>query len=67
MTKLLDRAIERVRALPADQQDELAHVLLRLTDAEPVALSAGERAAIANSKSAAARGKFATDEEIRSV
>lgn len=69
MTELLEKAFERVRALPADQQDELALVLLRLTDTElePVKLSADERAAIAASKSEAARGEFATEEEVRSV
>jgi predicted transcriptional regulator len=69
MTKLLEQAVERLRALPSDQQDELARMLLRLADAdqEPVALSDGERAAIATSKAAAARGEFATDEEVQSV
>jgi hypothetical protein len=69
MTELLEKAVERMRALPSDQQDELARLLLRLADAEqePVPLSAGERAAIAASKAAAARGEFATDEEVRAV
>jgi hypothetical protein len=67
MTKLLEQAVERVRALPADQQDELARVLLHLTDAEPVPLSAEEREAIAASKAQARRGEFATDDEVRSV
>ncbi|WP_438752017.1 hypothetical protein [Pararhizobium sp. O133] len=69
MTKLLEQAVERVRTLPSDQQDELARMLLRLADAqeEPVSLSAEERAAIAESKAAAARGDFATDDEVRAV
>lgn len=69
MTKLLEKAVERVRALPSEQQDELARVLLHLVDTqeEPVPLSAEERAAIAESKGAAARGDFATDEEVRAV
>jgi predicted transcriptional regulator len=69
MTELLEQAIKRARTLPDDQQDELARVLLRLADAEqePVPLSADERAAIAASKAAAARGEFATDEEVRAV
>jgi predicted transcriptional regulator len=33
----------------------------------PVALSADERAAIAASKAAAARGEFATDEQVRAI
>ena len=36
-------------------------------DSPPVELSAEERAAIAASKAAAARGEFATDEEVRAV
>lgn len=69
MTELLEQAVERVRALPSEQQDELARVLLRLADAEhePVALSDDERLAFAASKAAAARGEFATDEEVRAV
>jgi hypothetical protein len=36
-------------------------------EAAPIALSVDERAAIAASKAAAARGEFATDEQVRSV
>jgi predicted transcriptional regulator len=69
MTKLLEQAFERARALPSDQQDEMARVLLRLADAgqEPVPLSPDEQQAIATSKAAASRGEFATDEEVRAV
>ncbi|WP_348627421.1 hypothetical protein [Rhizobium sp. N122] len=64
----MEQAVERVRALPPDMQDELARVLLHLADEqEPVSLTAGERAAIAESKAAAARGEFAGDEEVRAV
>jgi hypothetical protein len=67
MTKLFDRAIEAVRGLPPDAQDDIARVLLQLAgdDPAPVALSAEERAAIAVSKAAAGRGEFATDEQVR--
>ncbi|MBX5155922.1 MULTISPECIES: hypothetical protein [unclassified Rhizobium] len=68
MTDLLEQAVERVRALSPDMQDELARVLLHLADEqEPVPLASGERAAIADSKAAAARGEFASDEEVRAV
>lgn len=70
MTKLLDQAIEGVRDLPPDAQDEIARILLHLTDRQealPVRLSPDERDAIAASKAAAARGEFAADEEVRSV
>jgi hypothetical protein len=70
MTKLLDDAIHAVRNLSPDEQDSIARALLRLigTDEEsPVALSAEERAAIAASKSAAARSEFASDEQVRAT
>jgi hypothetical protein len=70
MTKLLDQALEAVRDLPPDVQDDIARIVLELAgrgDAAPAPLSAEERAAIANSKAAAARGKFASDEQVRSA
>jgi hypothetical protein len=69
MTKLLDRAVQAVRELPADVQDDIARIVLELagTDAGPVPLSAEEREAIARSKAAADRGDFATDEQVRAV
>jgi hypothetical protein len=70
MTKLLDQALEAVRDLPPDVQDDIARIVLELAgarDAAPVALSAEERAAIANSKAAAAQGEFASDDEVRAV
>jgi hypothetical protein len=70
MTKLLDRALEVVRGLPPDTQDDIARVVLQLAgseDAEPVVLSSEERGAIAASKAAAARGEFAADNDVRAV
>src|SRR4029077_5113569 len=70
MTKLLDQALEAVRDLPPDVQDDIARIVLELAgsgDAQPVPLSDDERAAIANSKAAAARGEFASDEQVRSI
>ena len=70
MTKLLDDALRAVRNLPPDEQDNIARAVLRLTGThyEPaVALSVDERAAIAASKSAAARGEFASDEQVRAA
>lgn len=69
MTKLLDQAVEAARALPPDVQDDIARVVFRLAgDAEPaIPLSPAERAAIERSKTAAARGEFATDEQVRNV
>jgi hypothetical protein len=70
MTKLLDRAVEAARSLPPDAQDDIAHVVLRLTGADdepPVPLTPDEQAAITASKAAAARGEFATEEQVRTV
>jgi hypothetical protein len=70
MTKLLDRAFEIVRDLPPDGQDDIARVVLRLTgvdDEAPVTLTPEEQDALAASRAAAARGEFATDEQVRTV
>uniref|UniRef100_Q07TW3 Uncharacterized protein n=1 Tax=Rhodopseudomonas palustris (strain BisA53) TaxID=316055 RepID=Q07TW3_RHOP5 len=69
MTKLLDKALEAARDLPPDVQDDIARVVLQLAgrDDESVALSDDERAAIARSKAAAARGDFATDAQVEAV
>ena len=70
MTRLLERAIKALRRLSPAKQDEIARVIMRLADADDapaVALTPQEREAIANSKAAAGRGKFATEEEVRAV
>lgn len=70
MTKLLDEALEAARCLPPDAQDDIARLVLQLAvdnEPTPLALSAAENAAIVASKAAAARGAFATDEQVRAV
>ena len=69
MTTLLDRAVEAARGLSPEMQDVVARLVLKIADGEgaPIALTAEERAAIAESKAAAARGEFATDDEVRAV
>jgi predicted transcriptional regulator len=69
MTTLLDRAMEAARRLAPEMQDEIAQLILRIAvvEEEPVALTAEERAAIAKSQAAAARGEFATDDEVRAA
>jgi hypothetical protein len=70
MTKLLDEAVEAVRLLPSDDQDDIARAIMQLAGSDlaaPVILSQEEREAIARSKSAAGRGEFATDEQVRAV
>ncbi|HXQ51738.1 MAG TPA: hypothetical protein VN802_11640 [Stellaceae bacterium] len=71
MTKLLEQALEAARILPPDAQDDITRVMLRLAgtddEAPPVPLNEDERAAIAASKEAAARGEFATEEQVGAV
>ena len=70
MTKLLNQALAVARTLPPDAQDDIAHVVLRLAGADdetPVPLTPEEQTAIDTSKAAAARGEFATDEQVRAV
>jgi hypothetical protein len=70
MTKLLEQALEAVRVLSANEQDDIARVILQLAgkeDAAPVELSPDERKAVEKSKAAAARGEFASDEQVRAV
>jgi hypothetical protein len=70
MTKLLEQAMEAVRVLPPEEQDDIARIILQLAgeeNAAPALLSPDERKAIANSKAAADRGEFASDEQVRAV
>jgi predicted transcriptional regulator len=70
MTKLLDQALELARSLPSEAQDDIARIVMQLAgsdDTAPVILTVDERAAIAASKAEAARGEFATDEQVRAV
>ena len=70
MTKLLEQALEAARRLPAAAQDDIARIVLRLAGADedaPVPLSVEEQAALAESKAAAGRGEFATDEQVRAT
>ncbi|MGO9170347.1 MAG: hypothetical protein ACLP7P_00045 [Rhodomicrobium sp.] len=70
MTKLLDDAISAVRRLPPSVQDEIARAMLVLAGDEEdgvYILTPEERAAIEESKAAANRGEFATEEEVAAV
>jgi hypothetical protein len=69
MTELFERAVEGVRSLPPEVQDELARLLLEVAGEEqPVTqLTAEERADLAEADAEIARGEFATDEQIRSI
>lgn len=66
MTKLLEHAVDSVRALPPEVQDELARLLLQVAGEEQpvILLTSEERADLAEADAEIARGEFATDEQI---
>ncbi|HEY7844916.1 MAG TPA: hypothetical protein VID30_14715 [Bradyrhizobium sp.] len=69
MTKLLEQAVETVRGLPPEVQDDLARILLQLAgkDQPVIQLSAAEEASLQESLAQADRGQFATDEQVRAI
>jgi predicted transcriptional regulator len=69
MTDLLEHAVATARTLPPEMQDDIARIML-LFAGEPqsiVQLTPEEDAALARSEAEAARGEFATDEEIEAI
>ncbi|KMO34697.1 hypothetical protein VQ03_23195 [Methylobacterium tarhaniae] len=64
MTELLEQAIERVRSLSPETQDEVARTMLAVLGDERglVVPSAEEKASFAKSLAQAARGEFASDD-----
>jgi predicted transcriptional regulator len=69
MTKLLDDAIERVKELPQERQDELARMLIDVaaSDLAPYVLTDEERQAVEEGVAEAERGEFASDEEVAAM
>ena len=69
MTKLLEQAVETVRGLPPEMQDDLARMLLQLAgeDQPVLQLSATHEASFDESLAQADRGEFATDEQVRAI
>ena len=69
MTKLFEQAVETVRGLPSEMQDDLARLLLQLAgeDQPVLRLSAEEAASFDESLAQADRGEFATDEQVRAI
>jgi predicted transcriptional regulator len=64
MTQLLEKAIEKVRELPAEDQDTVAVAVLSMTEERPVVLDDETRVAIREGLEQARRGKFVPDEEM---
>jgi hypothetical protein len=69
MTKLLERALEAVRRLPPDSQDEIARAMLSLAgDAgEPEPVDPAHLADVLESLAQAKRRQFATDAEVEAA
>jgi Ca2+-binding EF-hand superfamily protein len=65
MSELLDKAVELVRALPQDAQDEIAQAMIRLVGdngAEPI--DSAHLAAILEGLAQARSGNFASVQEV---
>ncbi|WP_257167139.1 hypothetical protein [Bradyrhizobium sp. SRS-191] len=69
MTKLLDQALEAVRRLPSEAQDEIARAMLTLAgeDHEPEDIVPSHLPDVLESLSQAKRRQFATDAEIEAA
>ena len=70
MTKILEKAIARVKELPEADQDTVGAVMLALADeasAMPDGLDEETRAAIREGLNEARRGDFVSDEEIEAL
>ncbi len=69
MTKLLEHAVETVRALPPEAQDSLARMLLQFAseDQAAIQLTAEEEASFDKSLGQAERSEYATDDEVRAI
>jgi predicted transcriptional regulator len=66
MTKLLERAIEKVRQLSLEDQDALASAILSITgeDVAVIHLDAETLAAVEEGLAQAKRGEFVVDEVV---
>jgi len=69
MTKLLEKALEAVRKLPADSQDEIARAMLNLAanGSEPEVVHPEDLPSVMEGLAQARRREFATDEEVEAA
>ena len=69
MTKLLEQALEAVRQLPAESQDDIARTILHLAAAEAEAqpVDPAHLAAVLEGLAQARRREYATDAEIEAA
>ena len=69
MTKLLEKALEAVRQLPPDRQDEIARAMLNMagSDGEPEEIDPAHLSEVLESLAQAKRREFATDAEVEAA
>jgi hypothetical protein len=69
MTKLLEKALDVVRLLPPDSQDEIARAMLSLagTEGEPEEIDPAHLPDVIESLAQAKRREFATDAEVEAA
>jgi hypothetical protein len=68
MTKLMEKALEAVRRLPPDSQDEIARAMLTLVgENEPEPIDAAHLSDVLESLAQAQRRRFATDAEVEAA
>lgn len=69
MTKFLERALDAVRRLPEDGQDEIARAMLYLAagDGEPEPVNGTHLPAILQGLGEAKNRRFAQDEEVEAA
>jgi hypothetical protein len=67
MHQLLERVLERAKALPDNRQWEVAEVLLASLDQASPDVNLSPRKIAKAEREAANRSRFATDEEVRKV
>ena len=66
MTKLLEHAIEKVKRLSADRQDDAAHVLIDMAESDQslYMLTNEQRDEVRTALAEVARGEFATEKDM---
>ena len=69
MTKLLEQALEAVRRLPSDSQDEIARAMLTLAsnEGEPEPIDPAHLPAVLEGLAQAKRRQFASDDEVEAA
>jgi hypothetical protein len=68
MTKLLEKAVETVRKLSSESQDEIARAMLELAgDEEPEAIDPAHLPAVLEGLSQARRGEYASAADVEAA